>query len=259
MLLLGKTGENPILCIFGEVKLFLAIPGGLAMYTEIAKKLNEKNEKKIEVHFSRKKGASGRALGAPEETPDFSRAIKGQRIEHGFSLEKLSELTGINKQTLHSIENYSIKNPSFGNIERIAAALSMNLNDLLLLARGEFRGNLFKTSAAQRWSASFEAEKGFSIYAYSPPSAGQRDFFVGVMTIKGSKKLRHWQLTSKSKACVQPWEGDLLFVYHGMNWRREERVLANETLYFDASIPHTFENLSAKSNRVLLVTYPSIF
>jgi len=50
-----------------------------------------------------------------------------------------------------------------------------------------------------------------------------------------------------------------LFVYHGMNWRKEERVLASETLYFDASIPHTFENLSERANRVLIVTHPSIY
>ena len=102
-------------------------------------------------------------------------------------------------------------------------------------------------------------EKGFSIYSYSPPCVSKRDFFIGVMTLQGGKKLRYWKFVDYSKACIQPWDGDLLFIYHGMNWREEMHVLANETLYYDASIPHTFENLSSKNNRVLLVTYPSIF
>jgi transcriptional regulator with XRE-family HTH domain len=216
------------------------------MYDEIGKKLKEK------------KGA-GDSAELKGECPDFAKAIKQLRQDRGLSLEKLSDITGINKQTLHSIENYSIRNPSFPNLEKIASALKVSLNDLLLMARSEFTGNVFKTTAADRWSISFEAEKGFSIHSYSPPAASQRDFFVGVMSIQGGKKLKYWRFSTRAKGCIQPWDGDLLFIYHGMNWKKETRISANESFYFDASIPHTFENLSDRVNRVLLVTYPSLF
>lgn len=212
------------------------------MYEEIGKKLMKSSGSKKE-----------------PESPDFSKAIKRLRLDAELSLENLSEITGVNKQTLHSIENQSIKNPSFGNLEKIAAGLNTSLHELILMARGEFRGNLYKTTANDRWMVNFETEKGFTIHAYSPPESSQRDFFVGVLNIKGGKKLRYWQFKTRAKACIQPWDGEILFIYHGTNWRREETVLANETLYFDASIPHTFENLSEKTSRVLLVTYPSIF
>lgn len=227
------------------------------MYQEIGKKLREGKKEKIAQVYHLKK--EGEGISGEGEMPDFSRAVKRLRQQAGLSLEKLSELTGIKKQTLHSVENYSTRNPSFSNLEKIATAFKIPLNDLLLMARGEFEGNLFKTTAAERWIASFEIEKGFSIYSYSPPGASQRDFFVGVMSLRGGKKLRYWKFVDYSKACIQPWDGDLLFIYHGLNWRREERVSANETLYFDASIPHTFANLSDKNNRILLVTHPSIF
>ena len=216
------------------------------MYKEIAKKLKEN-------------AAAAKSTLSSEEAPDFGRAIKRLRQEQKLSLEKLSEASGVHKQTLHSIENGSTRNPSFSNLEKITSALNCDLNEILLLARGEFQGNLYKTTAAQRWSISFEMQKGFSIYCLSPPAASRRDFFVGIMTLHGGKKVRHWQFASHAKACLQPWDGDLLFTYHGNQWRREERVAANETLYFDASIPHSFENLSAAENRILLVTYPSIF
>lgn len=212
------------------------------MYREIGKKFKQGKEEPL-------KG----------EQPEFAKAIKQLRTESKLSLEKLSELTGIKRQTLHSIENRSIKNPSFANLEKIASALKLNLNELILRARAEFQGNLFKTTASERWSVSFETEKGFSIYSYSPRTASQRDFFVGVMTMQPKKKLRYWQFDGLAKACIQPWDADLLFVYHGLNWRREEHVLAGETLYYDASIPHTFENLSERKNRALLITYPSLF
>jgi len=229
------------------------------MYEEIGKKLKKDTAKQIRAEFPQVNEAGKKGAGSIDEVPDFARSVKRLRNDHGLSLEKLSEKTGINKQTLHSIENYSIKNPSFANLEKIATALDLSLNDLVTMARGEFRGNLFKTTAAQRWMVNFETEKGFTIHAYSAPSSTRRDFFIGVMTIKAGKKLRYWQFRPRSKACIQPWDDELLFIYHGMNWRREEEVLANETLYFDASIPHTFENHSDRDNRILLVTYPSIF
>ncbi len=229
------------------------------MYEEIGKKLKQEYRDKIQSEYHLKSEGVGE-FNAPEgETPDFAKAIKKLRQQSDLSLEKLSELTGIKKQTLHSLENYSIRNPSFPNLEKVASALKVSLNDLLLMAKGEFKGNLFKTTASERWMVSFEVEKGLSIHSYSPPGVSKRDFFVGVMTIEGGKKLRHWKFEDNSKVCIQPWDGDILFAYHGLNWRREERVSANETLYFDASIPHTFENLSEKATRVLLVTYPSIF
>jgi len=231
------------------------------MYKEIGKKLTEKNRDKIREQYQLDKGEKKEKNGGvPKgEMPDFAKAIKHLRAEADLSLENLAVITGINKQTLHSIENYSIRNPSFANLEKIASALKVTLNDLLLMARGEFAGNFFKTTAAERWIISFELEKGFSVLAYSPPTASQRDFFTGVMTIQPNKKLKYWQFTAHSKVCIQPWDGEVLFAYHGMNWRKEVRLSANETLYFDASIPHSFENLSDKANRVLIVTYPSIF
>jgi len=229
------------------------------MYEEIGKQLKQKHAKEIKASYPSVKQVKDGEASNISESPDFAKAIKQLRQEKSLSLEKLSELTGINKQTLHSTENYTIKNPSFTNLEKISSALGLSLHDLLLMARSEFRGNLFKTTAAERWEVSFEVEKGVSIHSYSPPGASQRDFFIGVMTIKGGKKLKHWQFKTNSKACIQPWDGDVLFIYHGMNWRREETVQANETLYFDSSIPHTFENLNESANRVLLVTYPSIF
>ncbi len=228
------------------------------MYEEIGKKLKEKHHKQMSEAFHLAQGEP-ETSGPKSEVPDFAQAIKRLRQDAGFSLEKLSEMASVNKQTLHSIENYSIRNPSFSNLEKIATAFNTSLSDLLLMARGEFRGNLFKTTAADRWTASFETEKGFTIHSYSPPATSRRDFFTGVMTIQGGKKLRYWHWAATSKACIQPWDGDVLFTYHGMNWKKEMRVSANETLYFAVSIPHTFENLLDRENRVLLVTHPSIF
>jgi transcriptional regulator with XRE-family HTH domain len=103
------------------------------MYKEIAKKMKEKE-------------AAETPAAEAGEAPDFAKAIKRLRQQKELSLEKLSELSGVHKQTLHSIENASIRNPSFTNLEKIASAMQCTPNDLLLLARGEFKGNLYQTT-----------------------------------------------------------------------------------------------------------------
>ena len=228
------------------------------MYEEIGKKLKQNHGANLKEAYHLEKKEAGENT-PPGEMPDFAKAVKALRKEKDLSLEKLSELTGIKKQTLHSIENYSTRNPSFPNLEKIASALNITVNDLLLMARAEFHGNLFKTTIAQRWSVSFEVEKGFSIHSYSPLGLSKRDFFVGVMTIQPKKKLRYWKFVDHSKACIQPWDGKIIFTFHGRDWKEEEEVLANQTLYFDPSIPHSFENPSTSPVRMLLTTHPSLF
>ena len=195
------------------------------------------------------------------ELPNFREALKTLRHEKSpvsdrpISILELSQKTGIKPETLHSIENGSSKNPPFDKLEKIATALGITLIELIERARQEFPGNAFKTTASQRWMVSFELDQGFSVYSFVPPGVSRRDFFVGRMDILGRKKLRHWRFVANSKVLVQLWEG-LLLIKHGT---RDIKINPNETLYFDASIPHSFENLSAETARLLLVTYPPLF
>lgn len=195
------------------------------------------------------------------ELPNFAEALKVLRKEKSpfpdkpVSILELSQLTGIKPETLHSIENGSSKNPPFDKLEKLASAFGITLIELIERARGEFLGNAFKTTASQRWMVSFELDQGFSVYSFVPPGVGRRDFFVGRLDILGRRKLRHWKFVANSKVLIQPWEGFLL-VTHGA---REIKLNANETFYYDASIPHSFENLSAETARIQLVTYPPLF
>ena len=197
----------------------------------------------------------------PAELPDFKVALKQLRHEKSTNPEKpisileLSHKTGIKAETLHSIENGASKNPPFDKLEKIASALGITLIEFVQRARQEFQGNAFKTTAAQRWSVNFEMDQGFSVHSFSPPGLSQRDFFVGRLDIQGKRKLQHWRFVANSKVLIQVWEGFLL-ITHGT---KEIKLNPNETLYFDASIPHTIENLNTDTARVLLVTYPPLF
>lgn len=233
------------------------------MYKEIRKDLRERFPKKelkegflydVDREETRKKGLPQGAA------PNFGKAIKTLLAQKNINEAKLSELSGVPEKSIRSIENHATINPSFDCLERIAAGLGMPLFDFMQLAWTGYRGNRYKTSPSERWILSYEIEKGFSIHVFSPPAMSRRDFFVGVLTILGGKNLNYWKFTaSNAKAVIQPWDGKVIFTYHGMNWKEEEEVLANQTLYFDPAIPHSFENPSSTNVRMLLVTYPSLF
>lgn len=57
--------------------------------------------------------------------------LKRMRKEKGYSLNKLSELTGISKSYLSLLERGIQKNPSIDITEKIAKALGVNINYLV--------------------------------------------------------------------------------------------------------------------------------
>lgn len=52
--------------------------------------------------------------------------LKKLRIGKGYTLEQLSELTGISTKYLSSLEEGKEKNPTISTIEKIAVALKMD-------------------------------------------------------------------------------------------------------------------------------------
>lgn len=233
------------------------------MYEEIGKAMREKMSKKEmkDTFLYDTDRESKRVKGLPQgAAPDFGKAIKTLLKQHNMTEAILSQKSGINEKSIRSIENHSTLNPSFDCLERIATAFEMPLLDFIQLAQASYRGNCYLTSPSERWVLSYELEKGFSIHVMTPPNMSKRDFFTGTMTILGEKKLNFWKFPGTvAKACIQAWDGSVIFTYHGMNWKEEYKIQANQTFYFDPCIPHSFENPSPAPTRQLLTTYPSLF
>lgn len=233
------------------------------MYEEIRKSLKERLDKKElkEGFLYDAAKEKARKKGLPQgAAPHFGRAVKTLLAQKNMNEARLASRSGINEKSIRSIENGATVNPSFDCLERLASGFGMPLFDFMQLAWAGYRGNRYKTTPSDRWSLSYEIDKGFSIHVFSPPAASRRDFFVGVVTILGAKKLNCWKFpASNAKAVIQPWNGKVIFTYHGLNWREEEEVPANQTLYFDPALAHSFENPDPSPVRMLLVTYPSLF
>lgn len=62
----------------------------------------------------------------------FSKNVKKYRIQQGYSQEKLAELSGLHRTYIGGIESKSGRNVALNNIEKIANALEISPEKLLM-------------------------------------------------------------------------------------------------------------------------------
>jgi len=211
------------------------------MYDEIKNDFSEQYK-----DFPRKKAALwGEAI---KELIDDR---KGQDQE--INVTWLSKKTGISDKHLFNIIAGRIQDPSSDKLIKIADAFKISFPELAQRAIGSYSGNFFICSYGQRGFIDY-SQHGFSIQSLSPPGTSNRDFFLGLMTIKPYKELKRWKFKDNSMVCIYVQMGMLEINYGG----KIRRVHANESCYFDASIPHKFKNLDSTECHIFLVTRPAI-
>ncbi|ADI00452.1 helix-turn-helix domain-containing protein [Salisediminibacterium selenitireducens] len=58
--------------------------------------------------------------------------LKKLRKERGMSMRKLAELSGVSRSTLHDIENLNMKSTTLNTLEKLADALDVSVNYLIV-------------------------------------------------------------------------------------------------------------------------------
>ena len=212
------------------------------MYEEIKKDLEEQYQ-----GFPKKKA------------PQWGQAIKallGEKQGHGeaVSIPWLAKQTGINDKHLFNIVAQRIQDPSSDKLVKIAEALGVSFAELATRAIGAYEGNFFVTGFGQRGYIEY-SQHGFAIQSLSPPGVGERDFFVGILTIKPFKELKKWRFRENSSVCLFVESGTLEITYGN----RLRQIHSNESVYFDAGVPHKLRNIDSIEARLLLVTRPPLY
>jgi mannose-6-phosphate isomerase-like protein (cupin superfamily) len=211
------------------------------MYEEIKKDLNEPYKE-----FPRKKA------------PNWGLAIKGLLEEkrsrgEGVSIPWLAKQTGINDKHLFNIVARRIQDPASDKLVKIAEALRVSFGELATRAVGAYEGAFFVTGFGQRGYIEY-SQHGFSIQSLSPPGVTDRDFFMGIMTIKPFKELKKWKFKENSTVCLFVESGTLEITYGN----RVRKIHSNESVYFDGGVPHKLRNIDSIEARLLLVTRPPL-
>lgn len=211
------------------------------MYDEIKNDLSEAYK-----DFPRKRAPQwGRAIKALLE----ERQAKGEAV----SIPWLAKRTAINDKHLFNIVARRVQDPSSDKLVKIAEALGVSFGELAVRAMGAYEGSFFVTGFGQRGYIEY-GQHGFAIQSLSPPGTSDRDFFVGIMTVKPFKELKKWKFRENSTVSLFV-ESGTLEITHG---NRVKTVHSNESVYFDGGIAHKIRNIDSIEARLLLVTRPPL-
>ncbi|MBI4971966.1 MAG: cupin domain-containing protein [Candidatus Omnitrophica bacterium] len=212
------------------------------MYDQFQEDFKEFNK-----DFPKKKTLQwGRAIKAVIE----EKKAKGENI----SIPKIAKMTGINDKNLFNIVAQRIQDPSSDKLLKIADALGISFNELVVRALGLWPGSIFFSRFADRGNIEYGLQ-GFSIQALTPPGITHRDFFVGRMRIKPFQELKKWKFKTGSTVFLHVESGTLEFTFGN----KSSILKSNESVYFDGSIPHKIKNIDSFQARIFLVTRPSLY
>ena len=174
-------------------------------------------------------------------------------IQKPLSVGWLSERTGLSKSYVSNVASGKIKDPPSEKLIKIAEALQISYPELAMRATGEHVGSFFKTGFGQRGFIDY-SQHGFTLQTLTPPGTGNRDFFLGMMTVKPLKELKRWQFSRHSMVALYVEQGTLQIIYSG----KKQILHANESAYFDGSLPHRLKNIDTCETRLFLVTRPPL-
>lgn len=193
-----------------------------------------------------------------KKTARWDLAIKGLLTEKSdsekpLSVGWLSKRAGFSIPYLSNILSGKIKDPPSEKLIKMAEAFGISFPELSTRAMSEFIGTFFKTGFAQRGFIDY-SQHGFTIQSLSPPGTSSRDFFLGIMTIKPLHELKRWKFQTNSMIAIYVQQGTLEIMYGG----KKIRLVANESAYFDGSIPHRFKNVDTFEAKIFIATRPPI-
>ncbi len=195
----------------------------------------------------------------PKRMPFWGKAIKlllSQKSDSTKpkSVNWLSQKTGINEKNLHNIIAGRILDPTSEKLVAIADAFEISFSEFAAIAMGENEGNFYVCGFGDRGFVDYP-QHGLSIQTLTPQAKTSRDFFLGRLRIKPFKDLRKWKFKENSTVAIFVESGTLEMTYGSS----KKTIHSNESVYFDASVPHKIKNIDSIEAILFLVTNPSIF
>lgn len=178
----------------------------------------------------------------------------GQRIrqirkEKGLTLIEVSEKTGIAQATLSRIETGTMTG-TVDSHEKIAATLGIGLGDLYASVDPRLEEIIHVTKDQPR-SVTFQS-KNVHIELLTSEAA-QKKITPLLLTIQPATQTQQEKLERGVEKFLYVLSGELEVQVD----KATLEVKTEETLYFDASLPHLLKNLSAKPAKVFVAVSPA--
>jgi transcriptional regulator with XRE-family HTH domain len=177
---------------------------------------------------------------------DIGQRLREMRSERGLSIRDLAKISGLNVNTLSMIENGK-NSPSLGTLQQLSFALETPITAFFEASTPEKPIAYYK--ASQRPGVSF-AHGMLEDLGAGMPRYGVESFLV---TLKPHSDSGENLMVHTGQEIVYCLEGQLTYTIEDQTFLLEP----GDSLFFEAHLPHRWQNSGATPARSLLVLCPS--
>lgn len=176
---------------------------------------------------------------------DVGQRLRVLRTEHGHSLRRLADLSGLNVNTLSLIEN-GRTSPSVSTLQQVARALQVPISAFFEL--DEAAQTVVFQKAGQRPRAAFahgtaeDLGSGMTLHGGQPL----------LVTLRPGTDSGHAPIVHTGHEFVYCLEGQLTYTIEDRHYVLE----AGDSLIFEAHLPHRWGNAGQTQTRSLLILCP---
>jgi len=185
-------------------------------------------------------------VAAPVPLVDIGQRLRDIRTERELSIRDLARMSGLNVNTLSMIENGK-NSPSLETLQRLSIALEMHI--VAFFEESNPRKKIVHYKASQRPSIAFVYGILEDLGA-GMPRRGAETFVVTLNPLSNSGDHPIVHTGHETVFCL---EGQLTYTIEGETFVLEP----GDSLFFEAHLPHCWENKGKTPARSLLVLCPS--
>lgn len=177
---------------------------------------------------------------------DIGKRLRDIRTERDLSIRDLAKISGLNVNTLSMIENGK-NSPSLESLQRLSLALEMHIT--AFFEDSTSINKIVHYQASQRPSVAFVHGKLEDLGARFP-QCGAETFVVTLNPLSNSGEDPVVHTGHETVYCL---EGQLTYSIEDQIFKLEP----GDSLFFEAYLPHRWENTGRKPARALLVLCPA--
>ncbi|BCU79722.1 cupin domain-containing protein [Luteolibacter sp. LG18] len=176
---------------------------------------------------------------------ELASRIRNTRLSRGYTLDRVSELSGLGKGLLSKVENFRVT-PSLPTLARLCEALGIRLSELV---EGlDERPNLSIIRRGERKAVDRDSDQSDISYeslAHGRPDRKMDPFELTIPAGGG----RRDPMPHEGEEFLTVLEGAVTFEFNG----ELHQLVKGDSAYFDADIAHRVFNPGATEARILCV------
>ena len=176
---------------------------------------------------------------------ELSSRIKSARLERGYTLDRVAEISGLGKGLLSKVENFRVT-PSLPTIARICEALGLNISELFIGL--DDKPKLTITSSEERTKIERDGDQSNIHYYSLAHKRLNRTMDPLVLVVPGGGGRRE-AMPHEGEEFMMVMRGSISFEFDSEVYEMKE----GDSAYFDAETDHRVFNTGAHDATVMCV------